>query len=66
MSSDDSRTPARAAPQAAQARTGAGVASAADRLPAPLIFMASALSQYLGAGLAVTLFALMPSTTVAW
>lgn len=35
-------------------------------VPAPLIFMASALSQYVGAGLAVSLFALMPSTTVAW
>lgn len=35
-------------------------------VPAPLIFMGSALSQYVGAGLAVSLFALMPSTTVAW
>lgn len=44
----------------------AGGRSAADRLPASLIFMASSLSQYLGAGLAVSLFSLMPSMTVAW
>ena len=48
------------------ARVSAGGRSAADRLPAPLIFMASSLSQYLGAGLAVSLFSLMPSMTVAW
>jgi len=36
------------------------------RVPAPLVFVASAFSQYLGAGLAVSLFSLMPSTTVAW
>ena len=38
----------------------------AGRVPAPLVFVASAFSQYLGAGLAVSLFSLMPSTTVAW
>ena len=48
------------------ARVTAGGRSAADRLPAPLIFMASSLSQYLGAGLAVSLFSLMPSMAVAW
>ena len=48
------------------ARVSAGGRSAADRLPAPLIFVASSLSQYLGAGLAVSLFSLMPSMTVAW
>lgn len=48
------------------ARVSAGGRSAAGRLPAPLIFMASSLSQYLGAGLAVSLFSLMPSMTVAW
>jgi len=48
------------------ARVTAGGRSAADRLPASLIFMASSLSQYLGAGLAVSLFSLMPSMTVAW
>ena len=48
------------------ARVSAGGLSTADRLPAPLIFVASSLSQYLGAGLAVSLFSLMPSMTVAW
>ena len=48
------------------ARVSAGGRSAAGRLPALLIFMASSLSQYLGAGLAVSLFSLMPSMTVAW
>ena len=48
------------------ARVSAGGRSAAGRLPAPLIFVASSLSQHLGAGLAVSLFSLMPSTTVAW
>ena len=38
----------------------------AGRVPAPLVFVASAFSQYFGAGLAVSLFSLMPSTTVAW
>ena len=34
------------------------------RVPAPLVFVASAFSQYLGAGLAVSLFSLMPSTSI--
>ena len=42
------------------------VGALAGRVPAPLVFVVSASSQYLGAGLAVSLFALMPSTTVAW
>ena len=45
--------------------SGAGSA-VVGRVPAPPIFVVSALSQYLGAGLAVSLFSLMPSTTVAW
>ena len=45
--------------------SGAGSA-VVGRIPAPLIFVVSAFSQYLGAGLAVSLFSLMPSTTVAW
>ena len=45
--------------------SGAGSA-VVGKVPAPLIFVVSALSQYLGAGLAVSLFSLMPSTTVAW
>ena len=35
-------------------------------IPAPLLVIASGLSSYVGAGFAVTLFALMPATTVAW
>ena len=45
--------------------SGAGSA-VVGRVPAPLVFVVSALSQSLGAGLAVSLFSLMPSTTVAW
>ena len=45
--------------------SGAGSA-VVGKVPAPPIFVVSALSQYLGAGLAVSLFSLMPSTTVAW
>ena len=45
--------------------SGAGSA-VVGRVPAPLVFVVSAFSQYLGAGLAVSLFSLMPSTTVAW
>ncbi|MFH5821810.1 EamA family transporter [Georgenia sp. AZ-5] len=35
-------------------------------VPAPALFMLSGLSQYLGAAVAVGLFAVMPATTVAW
>ena len=35
-------------------------------VPVPLVFIAAGLSTYMGAGFAVSLFALMPSTTVAW
>ena len=37
-----------------------------DRIPAPLFFLASGASMYGGAGLAVSLFPVMPATTVAW
>ncbi len=37
-----------------------------DHVPAPLLFIASGGSTYIGAGFAVTLFALMPPATVAW
>lgn len=37
-----------------------------DHVPAPLLFIASGSSSYVGAGFAVALFALMPPTTVAW
>ena len=55
-------------PRGLSSSAGAGGAgsAAAGRVPAPLVFVASAFSQYLGAGLAVSLFSLMPSTTVAW
>ncbi len=35
-------------------------------IPAPLLVILSGLSTYVGAGFAVALFGLMPSTTVAW
>lgn len=35
-------------------------------VPAPALFLATGVSQYLGAAIAVGLFALMPATTVAW
>ncbi|GAA1638457.1 EamA family transporter [Georgenia ruanii] len=38
----------------------------ASRVPAPALFMASGVSQYLGAAIAVELFVLMPAATVAW
>ena len=58
-------------PRGLSSSTGAGGAGSAGsavagRVPAPLVFVVSAFSQYLGAGLAVSLFSLMPSTTVAW
>lgn len=37
-----------------------------DRIPAPVLFVTSGVSQYTGAALAVGLFALMPPHTVAW
>lgn len=37
-----------------------------SRVPAPALFMTSGASQYLGAAIAVELFALMPAATVAW
>ena len=40
--------------------------ASAQRVPAPLYFLASGVSMYVGAGLAVGLFALMPPATVAW
>ncbi|MFI2754025.1 EamA family transporter [Cellulomonas sp. P22] len=44
------------------ASTEAGV----DRVPAPLLFVASGLTQYLGAAIAVGLFAVVPAATLAW
>jgi inner membrane transporter RhtA len=37
-----------------------------SRVPAPALFMASGLSQYVGAAIAVELFVVMPPATVAW
>lgn len=36
------------------------------RIPAPLLFLASGLTQYVGAALAVGLFAVLPAASVAW
>ncbi len=44
-------------------RTASGVA---DRVPAPAVFLASGLTQYVGAALAVGLFAVLPAASVAW
>ncbi len=41
-------------------------AAALDRVPAPALFVAGALSQYLGAALAVGLFAVLPAAGVGW
>lgn len=48
---------------AGQASVGGGVPR---HLPAPAVFVASGIFQYLGAALAVSLFAVMPAHTVAW
>ena len=50
-------------PSSSAGAGGAGSA-AAGRVPAPLVFVASAFSQYLGAGLAISLFSLMPATSM--
>ena len=41
-------------------------AGIADRLPAQALFIGAALSQYVGAALAVLLFAVVPAAGVAW
>lgn len=38
----------------------------ADRVPAPAVFLTSGFTQYLGAALAVGLFAALPAPAVAW
>lgn len=38
----------------------------ADRIPPPALFLTSGLTQYLGAALAVGLFAAVPAASVAW
>ena len=47
-------------------RLAGGPPHAVDRIPAPALFFASGLTQYLGAALAIGLFAVMPPATVAW
>ena len=46
--------------------TGGTTRGAADRVPAPAVFLASGLTQYVGAALAVGLFAVLPAASVAW
>lgn len=62
----DSRPPRGLSNSAGASGAGSAGSAVVGRVPAPLVFVVSAFSQYLGAGLAVSLFSLMPSTTVAW
>ena len=43
-----------------------GSRTVADRIPAPALFVASGLTQYTGAALAIGLFAVIPAASVAW
>ncbi len=43
-----------------------GRPTAAERVPAPLLFLASGLTQYCGAAIAVGLFAVLAAPAVAW
>jgi len=48
-------------------RTSAsGRRSPVDHVPAPALFVASGLTQYIGAALAIGLFAVLPAASVAW
>lgn len=49
-----------------QAAPGAKLASLPHRLPPPSLFVAGAVSQYVGSALAVLLFASVPAAGVAW
>jgi inner membrane transporter RhtA len=40
--------------------------SPVDSIPAPALFLASGLTQYIGAALAIGLFAVLPAASVAW
>jgi inner membrane transporter RhtA len=55
--------PAAEPPSPSSPSTAPGVA---DRLPAQALFILGALSQYVGAALAVLLFAVVPAAGVAW
>lgn len=46
--------------------TGRPARGPMDRVPAPALFLASGLTQYVGAALAVGLFAVLPAAAVAW
>lgn len=62
-------SPSSAAPAAPPARSGGRhgrLGHLVRGVPAPLLVIGSGLSSYVGAGFAVSLFTLMPSTTVAW
>ncbi|MDO8147931.1 MULTISPECIES: EamA family transporter [Isoptericola] len=56
----DATSPARPGPPPSAAR------GAADRVPAPLLFVASGLTLYLGAAVAVGLFGTLGAPTVSW
>ena len=58
-----SAPPAAPEPEPAPAPAPAGVT---DRLPAQALFVLGAISQYVGAALAVLLFAVVPAAGVAW
>lgn len=47
-------------------RPASGARAFAARIPAPGLFLASGLTQYCGAALAIGLFAVIPAASVAW
>jgi inner membrane transporter RhtA len=57
---------ARGSPSLARMQRAAPAAAIVARLPAPSLFILGALSQYVGAALAVLLFASVPAAGVAW
>ena len=71
MDVDRGRQPSRradacAGPSLLPCRATAPAAALADRLPPQALFILGALSQYVGAALAVLLFAVVPAAGVAW
>ena len=50
----------------ARGRSAAGRRCRPTLVPAPALFMASGISLYLGAALAVSLFSVLPAAHVAW
>lgn len=53
-------------PAGSAGRRGLAVAALLDRVPAPLLFVAGAISMYVGAALAVLTFQAVPAPGVAW